>query len=67
MTERPERTRPEMPPGFAIHNDGPGREVLLDPHDDEKGDVFPTRARAAEIAWLWWDTVYVHDREDPDA
>ena len=65
MTD-PTTTQPELPPGFTVHNDGLNREVLVDPHDDTQAHVFPTRAKAAEIAWLWWDSIYFHDMEDAD-
>ncbi|MGI4942056.1 MAG: hypothetical protein ACRYHQ_16095 [Janthinobacterium lividum] len=63
MPPDPETTRPELPPGFAIHNDGPRREVLVDPHDDEIANVFPTCALAAAAAWEWWRTIYGPDAE----
>jgi hypothetical protein len=42
----------ELPPGYRVLNDGPGREVLT--HDSwETGNVFDTVAQAAAFArWL---------------
>lgn len=51
----------ELPPGFSILNDGPGREVLLDDRDDERAPVFATHAEAAEVAWRYWREIYEPD------
>lgn len=40
----------ELPPGYRVLNDGPGREMLMR-EEWEECPVFTTRAEAA--AWAW--------------
>lgn len=50
MSEPKTETTPPLPPGCAIFNDGPGREVLV--RDDwDECPVFATVAEAE--AWAW--------------
>ena len=48
----------ELPPGFRVLNDGPGREVLVDDKTDDPAPVFATREEAAAQAWVWWREIY---------
>ena len=51
-------TGADLPPGFRILNDGPGREVLVDDRTDDPAPIFPTRQEAAATAWQWWHEIY---------
>ena len=48
----------ELPPGFRVLNDGPGREVLLDDRTDDPAPTFATRAEAVETAWRHHREIY---------
>jgi hypothetical protein len=48
----------DLPPGFRVLNDGPGREVLCDDRTDDPATVFSTREEAIQVAWQWWEEIY---------
>ena len=48
MPDRPETT--DLPLGFQILEDGPGRYVLCD-NGDDPAPVYPTREAAIAAAW----------------
>lgn len=64
MNERVTETS-ALPPGFRVLNDGPGREVLWDDHNDEPSSVFATVEEAAARAWVDWWTIYEPEMSEP--
>lgn len=64
MTDQPpQQTTPDLPPGFRVLNDGPGREVLMDDRSDDPAPVFATAKEAAARAWVDWRTIYEPELE----
>jgi hypothetical protein len=57
-------TTAELPPGFGVLNDGPGREVLIDYRTCDPCPVFGSREEAAAEAWKQWRTIYELEEDD---